>query len=389
MALGSFPPSIRNIQPIEFGGVIARQGFVFQDHVAVSFCLEMLNSSLVEEVWCETLDDITLIKGSFGGQELVEYVQVKDIELGQLWSIAKLCEHEKTTQNPDGVGFSILERSLAHDRCVEPCFFRIITSLQVNHDLEILGYPINSQFRQTQSSKIDKLITEIDQRLPNIKSENGNGVDYWVTHVFWEVQYSIESVMQKNLLTIVNWIFGRGITITPDLIESEIYSKLLEKVRSAAEADWKKDPNQKKIIHDDFTSWLTQLADTVITLHVTPAGSKLQEKMERAGIAIDYIHSAQEERRLYRQEILNPSYLDLSDHRLIEAEVLSNLDHLRAKMDNSEEPEGFPFYKTCLSKLKELVDMLPTRKKPLLSTLHGCMHDITDRCFHRYVREPR
>jgi len=68
MAFVSLPPSIRNIQPLEFGGVIARQGFAFQDHVPVSFCLEMLNGSPLEEVWCETLDDITLIKGSPGGK---------------------------------------------------------------------------------------------------------------------------------------------------------------------------------------------------------------------------------------------------------------------------------------------------------------------------------
>lgn len=61
----------------------------------------------------------------------MEYVQVKDIDLAQLWSVAKLCEHEKTTQNPNGVGTSILERSLAHDRWAEPCCFRIITSLKV------------------------------------------------------------------------------------------------------------------------------------------------------------------------------------------------------------------------------------------------------------------
>ncbi len=43
------------------GGVIARVGFSFQDHVAVSFCIEMReDGSTLLSVWCEGQDDITL-----------------------------------------------------------------------------------------------------------------------------------------------------------------------------------------------------------------------------------------------------------------------------------------------------------------------------------------
>ncbi|MBK8616882.1 MAG: hypothetical protein IPN96_07170 [Anaerolineales bacterium] len=43
--------SIHNIKPLENGGTISRGGFIYQDHVAVSFLLEMATNDLLEEVW--------------------------------------------------------------------------------------------------------------------------------------------------------------------------------------------------------------------------------------------------------------------------------------------------------------------------------------------------
>jgi hypothetical protein len=41
---------IRNLAPLENGGVTARKGFNFQDHVTVAFCLDMLTGSACIEV---------------------------------------------------------------------------------------------------------------------------------------------------------------------------------------------------------------------------------------------------------------------------------------------------------------------------------------------------
>jgi len=109
--------------------------------------------------------------------------------------------------------------------------------------------------------------------------------------------------------------------------------------------------------------------------------------MEKVNIPNDYILTALEERQLYRQENISPTYLDLSDQHMIQAEVLDALAALRSKMDNGDIPEGFAFYKECLDQLGILAKDLPTRKKPLHATLSGCMYDIVDRCAHRYHRE--
>jgi len=89
-------PSIHDesIAPLETGGVVARDGFDFQDHVVARFCLELLTNFDLLEVWCESQDDITLIWG-IDGNQINEFVQVKGNKLAQFWSTSLLCRREK------------------------------------------------------------------------------------------------------------------------------------------------------------------------------------------------------------------------------------------------------------------------------------------------------
>lgn len=84
-------PSIHELPLSEIGGTDARRGFDYQDDVAAAFCLEMLASSGVLQVQCETYDDITLIWQN-DSTEKVEFVQVKKliwISFGQLQNFVK------------------------------------------------------------------------------------------------------------------------------------------------------------------------------------------------------------------------------------------------------------------------------------------------------------
>jgi hypothetical protein len=83
------PLSIHLLPPLETGGVEAREGFDFQDHVAAGFCIHMLKTVTLRQVWCENQDDITLIWQGQASEE-AEFVQVKSNEPDQLWSIAML-----------------------------------------------------------------------------------------------------------------------------------------------------------------------------------------------------------------------------------------------------------------------------------------------------------
>ena len=191
------PKSIHELPPLETGGIEARRGFSIQDHVAVTLCLELLDNVRLKEVWCENQDDVTLIWNN-NEQDEVEFVQVKGNEFDQLWSIAKLCERKKKN-GQDVIGSSILERSLAYDRCCEATSFRMVTTRPVKDELKPLRYSISSQTRISLQGDIDRLILSIGNRLENFKSENNNGHDYWITHTIWKEIHSFDSVKNANL----------------------------------------------------------------------------------------------------------------------------------------------------------------------------------------------
>ena len=52
-----------------------RQGFKYQDHVAVAFTLKMLRDSTYLQVECETADDIVAVSEN-AGETVTEYIQV-------------------------------------------------------------------------------------------------------------------------------------------------------------------------------------------------------------------------------------------------------------------------------------------------------------------------
>jgi len=148
------------------------------------------------------------------------------------------------------------------------------------------------------------------------------------------------------------------------------------------------DPDAKKIKQDEFKDWLRRVLTEARFPASAGAGRDMQRKMEDASLPPDYINAAQEERRRYRQALLTLQYLDVSERELIIGEVHAELQHLRSRLDIGKLAEGIAFYGACLEKLRELQESLPTRLPPPLFFLDGCMHDITDRCGHRYRRIP-
>ena len=62
-------------------GPVARTGFSYQDEIAVSFLIQMLEDPSIIKVHCETQDDILLVSESAGSKErIAEFVQVKASE---------------------------------------------------------------------------------------------------------------------------------------------------------------------------------------------------------------------------------------------------------------------------------------------------------------------
>jgi hypothetical protein len=376
------PKSIRELEPLETGGVEARHGLDVQDHVAAGYCIKMLQDPSLKEVWCETHDDITLIWDAVNS-ERVEFVQVKSHELDQLWSVSLLCKREKKPKRPAVKGTSILERSLAHDRCSEACTFRLVTCRPVHTELLALSYPLSSQERVLATKELAALRKELVSQVGDYRSSNGRDCAFWMSQVLWEVVHSLDSIETKNLVELGEHLHAQGQYAAPDQVR-ELYAKLVRKVSDAGAAKWHGGGKAKQIKRADLIAWLLRSLEEV--LHPGRSGGKVaRRKMKTAGIAPDTISAAMEERDLYVKEILSPKYLQANDRRFVEGEVAALLQTLRAQLDAGFLPDSGPgFHSLCLTKLDDLSRQLPVR--PPLAFVHGCMYNITDRCLHRFRR---
>ena len=242
--------SYRDLAPLESGGVIARDGFEFQDHVAAGYCIDMLSDETLIEVWCETLDDITLIRIS-GDDEIFEFVQVKNNRLNHLWSISEFCKQESTTENKKKlkkVNSSIFEKLFANERAEakERCSFRMVTAFRVNNTLKILTYPLSSPLRNSTDNSLCDLCNEIEKNIPNYKNPNGCDITSCLSRTEWEVRHDDKAVENANLRSLRAIISTFRTSLAEDQL-NELYKKVLRKVQEAGKADWNIDPALKKI----------------------------------------------------------------------------------------------------------------------------------------------
>jgi len=378
--------SIRELPPLETGGTQARKGIGLQDHVAAKFCIRMLTGTDLQEVWCERHDDITLIWQTPEG-ELVEFVQVKGEGKDHQWSVPKLCKREKKPSSPNGVGTSVLERSLANDRGHERCQFRMVTSRPVHPDLQVLTCAVGSDYRTRVQEGIDavlKLVTDISTKLGDFRSANNNDCAFWLKQTVWDIIHGLDAERNGNLLELERAL--NGMNEYPALDQREdLYLRILKKVWDAAVCDWQINPHGKRIVRGPFVSWFSQIVGE--SLYPMRSKGKMRRKMEDAHLPPDTIFTAAEQREMYRKVLLSPGYLDVKDRSLVEHEVLAILQDLRAQLDAGYLPNsGVQFHAECLSALKALQPKLQVRPKPSLSFLQGCMYSVADRCLHRFQR---
>ena len=379
--------SYRDLAPLESGGVNARNGFEFQDHVAAGYCIDMLSDDSLIEVWCETLDDITLIRVS-GDDEIFEFVQVKNNRLNHLWSTSGFCKQDFTTENKKKIkklNSSIFEKLFANERAEakEKCLFRMVTAFAVNNTLKILTYPLSSPPRNSTNNDLCDLCNEIGENIPNYKNPNGCDTTSCLSRTVWDVRHddkSVENTNLRSLRTIIS-IFR---TFPAEDQLNELYKKILRKVQEAGKADWNIDPDLKKITKQVFIDWIK--TEINLTQHPSSGGTgnRLREKMIKAGIPEDVIENAQEQRRFYRNLSLNQEYMNLSKREEIEMDVTANLQQLISELDSEQlKVDGVGFHSICLNRLK---DISSNKQDVSLPFLYGFMYYMTERCVYRFVR---
>lgn len=373
-------PSIHELPLSETGGTDARRGFDYQDDVAAAFCLEMVKSNILLQVQCETYDDITIIWQN-EIVEKVEFIQVKKIDLDQLWTIAKLCQREK------GNGSSILEKSLKREGCLEECIFRIVSDIDVKSELDLLTYSSDDSRRDINTPELKSLCDAVSKKIGDFKSPKGNDCTHWLQNAYWDVRGSREALRNANILFLQNLVYHcMGEHLAPDQAD-KTYDKLLRKVHDAAGPEKKENPNEKIIKRDDLLEWLKAVVNEQLYPGTT-GNDKLKKKMAEASLSESSISTAVEQRRQYRKERLSPTYLSLVDIEKAESDVLAELHHAYSQLEAEKINDNGPqFHSHCLEILKKIKDTQSGSADTPLSFYQGYMYDITNRCLHRFSRE--
>ena len=369
--------SIHTLAPLESGGSHARNGFLFQDHVAAGYCLEMVLGNDVGSVWCETMDDITLIRQT-GEKTTVDFVQVKATESDQLWSISQLCQRKGAV-----VGTSILERSLANDRCAEECCFSIVTARGVRSELKPLSLGLMEPSRL---EAMPDLGSKLVEKLPDYESPNGHEASWWAERATWHVRHDSEAVSNHNRHLLSKIVHATGHLLFPDQIET-VYELLLNRIVEVSAVDKTTNRNAGKLECGKLTGWLKAQIKNVHK-NARAGGCKvLASKLEAAGLDEVAIAAATELRRSYRERTFEPSYLDLETIEVWENKVQGLLNRLRATLDSGGiNDSGVGFHGRTLEALATLRSEGGKDAAPPEETLQGCMYHITALCQHRFVR---
>lgn len=365
-------PSYRICSPNDLGGRIAREGFDYQDHIGVSFCLDLCDKEALHEVWFEHHDDIVLFWNS--GIEIVEMVQVKHENLPSRYSIAVL------TRRKEGLGSSLLERSLARSNGCEETYFRIVTSYSVDSELEVLTLTLDDPQRTAREAELTLIKEKINSKCPDINSApDGTTVPQWVDRCFWDKrQESIQAVKDRNLIRLENILSTLGFAVLSDQ-RDELYNNLLLMVKQKSGPEGISD---YKVTQDYLEE---VIKNYLIRQKEGAAGaSNLEFKLKEAGLG-DFVESARELYIAHRLNTLTNRYSQPKELTEVENEVTAVLSRLKGKMYANEISGGLSFYNLCINELEEIRNKFG---KSLVSeaSIQGMMYMRTNRCIHRFTR---
>lgn len=332
----------------------------------------MLQDPTLVEVWCETEDDLTLLWQTDDGL-VVELVQVKANELKQLWSIALLCE---------GAAKSIIAKSLAHDRCSEPCRFRVVTRVDIHPDLHLLRLERSHAARCLGNPAVRALHQEVLKSLGDMLSPRGRSASHWLADAVWDGGDSEDAIVAKNRWQLHEHLEASGEFLFADQ-HKELYERVLRHVQQAAFPKWKDGPEKKKLLRAPFEEWLKETIYQIRGYAPTRAGRNLERKMRDAQLPAAHTENADRLRREFRMRQTEPKYQHDDDIRTAELEVVATMQHLLSDLDaGNVADDGVRFHARCLGALQSIRSGFP---QVSASFLQGAMYTAADRCRHRFA----
>jgi len=323
----------------------------------------------------------------------IEFVQVKHENRSSRWSVAALTEREKKKVIRNGKPISepneessILEKSLKNSRCCEETCFRIVTSIDVDAELQILKLQRDDEDRRAGNTKMTSLVASIVNKLGQLSSDDGTTIALWTERCFWDKRPdSNESIGHQNRFRLEIVAKRLNHRLYPDH-RDELYQSLLALVSTAAVSKFEAASGDKRILQAGMRTWinskLRKLNDS------GPSAKTLQTQMKAAGIPSDVIESAEELRVAYLTKRLDRDYIKNVVFKEAEEEVTSVLQHELSKLDAGEWADtGIQFHSRCLSGLKLLSEKPQFIKNSItFAFLQGYMYERTSRGVHRFTR---
>ena len=380
-------PSVDDTAPHEEGGPTARTGFNYQDEIAVSFLLEMLEDPVLLRVHCETHDDVLLVRADGeAGSRSAEYVQVKSNELNKLWSVPDICNQKKAKGEKARPGTSIYETSLGRDEHMEVSRFRLVTLRDVNSDLRFLKYPCGAPGREPEYEGFKTLCGELDKRCASFTSKKGNGAAFWVANCRWDVRHNEQAICDSNLKRLLILAVKRGTPLLPEPAE-ELLNGLRAWAKDAGDAKWRPNRAKKIITREALCDWLERRIKEVKDGAGVISGGKLVSKMQAAKLPDDVIELAVDLRRDYGMASRNSRYLELDEADHLRRRVRSDVISMRARYTAGQPSiSSAEFHCLCLDRMDAVNAERPPGAEDRSAFLKGCMYDIADRCQLRFDR---
>jgi hypothetical protein len=375
-------PSIDSVAPEEQGGPVARQGFSYQDEIAVGFLLEMIADFRLTKIHFESHDDLVLVRSLAADDPLVaEFVQVKAGEPDKLWSLADICQRKKK----DAVGTSIFEISLSRDRHEEVASFRLVTLRPVVSDLAPLTYAFGAEGRKPACDAMVTLKAALDERFPGLQSKKKNGCDYWLENCRWDVRHDIQTVRKANTVRLFELAEAAG---QPLLLEqiNVLLNELRIWVKAAGDAKWAPEKSKKIVWRADALSWWSARLQKLAQVDA-PSGGALKEKMKVAQLPSALVAMAVDLRRGYAAKVRTATYMPADEADDLQEQVKSKAQTLSANLAaGSLDMDGPQFHALCLKEMDALNASRPAGAKDQAAFLKGCLYDIADRCLLRFDR---
>jgi hypothetical protein len=314
------------------GGVAGRRGQKYQDHVAASFVIEMLDAPPILRVECETADDIT-IRWNIDGDKVNEYVQVKTTDGEAKWTVGEL-----TARTDSRPGTSVAERSLACDAHDEEPLFRLVTVREPRGNL--VQFKIQREKRVHIPDAIAGAVGSFSTKYPAFKSKNGRSLGEWANRLYWQVEQNIERLADRNKLALLKLAGRDGERPTFNEINTS-YERLLNVVIDAGDADRVLAPDEKCIPRDAALRWwqsqvLEYKAASRAVLKVYRVKtseffsifhSVKEPALNRALVAFDAEYDGADWRR---QELID-YLIDWIPEVVLAPDVLATFDHLAAR----------------------------------------------------------